>query len=63
MPVTFRYGFVLGFMTGFVSSIYTRRRSTIFKCTVVGTLAFGLGTCYDEFHRILKIKYMPDNKD
>ena len=57
MPVTFRYGFVIGFVLGVPAAFYTGRPSTLLKGMLYTTVGFGLGTCYEEFGQIVNAKY------
>ena len=57
MPVTFRYGFAIGFFCGVPAAFITGRPSSLLKWTLYTTIGFGLGTCYEEFGDIGMAKY------
>jgi len=62
MPVTFRYGFVIGFVLGVPLAFFTGRPSTLLKWMIYTTIGFGMGTCYEEFGEIGIAKYKQMNR-
>jgi hypothetical protein len=54
MPVTFRYGFTAGALTGFIHAVIVRRMKPLYFHTIIIGLGGGLGLCYHDFKAILE---------
>ncbi len=55
MPMTFRYSFALGLVTGLVHCTLAKRPSLFFKHVLTITPIGTLSLCYREFHDIAVI--------
>lgn len=58
LPITFRYGFILGVLAGFTHMLVRQKPSLFLIHGVIWTNGLGFGLCYNEFRDILRIKYM-----
>ena len=58
MPITFRYGFILGVLAGFTHMVVRQKPSLFLIHGFVWTNGLGIGLCYKEFSDILKIKFL-----
>ena len=55
MPVTFRFGFLGGFLFGCVHAMLARKKMYMYTHTLGLGFGAGFGLCYNDFYEVVRI--------